>query len=147
MREERRRRQRRQALEQEFLALLDIPAAHRSAQQAARLNELVELDEAEAAAASSSSQPGRRKRKKKKKKKLPKTSSLKSGHSSSSSSWYVYSGGVMSSVACGFSILCIHWLLQHTDMVEYTCGAAVYAGSFCWLRCTSCCVSFDCRAC
>ena len=74
MKEERRRRQRRQALEQEFLALLDIPAAHRSAQQAARLNELMELDEAEAAAASSSSQPRRRKRKKK----LPKTSSLKS---------------------------------------------------------------------
>ena len=45
--EERRRRQRRQALEQEFLALLDIPAARRSAQQAARLSELVELDEAE----------------------------------------------------------------------------------------------------
>ena len=60
--EERRRRQGRQALEQEFLALLDIPAARRSAQQAARLSELVELDEAEGAAASSSSQLERRKR-------------------------------------------------------------------------------------
>ena len=80
VKEERRKRQRRQALEQqEFLALLNIPAAHRSTQQAARLNDLMELDEAEAAAASSSSQPGRRKRKKKRKKKLPKTSSLKSG--------------------------------------------------------------------
>ena len=128
VKEERRRRQRRQALEQEFLALLNIPAAHRSAQQAVRLNELVELDEAEAAAASSSSQQGRRKRKKKRKKKLPKTSSLKSGHSSSSSSWYVYSGGVMSSVACGFSILGIHWLLQHSANTVLDCAYSWYSG-------------------
>ena len=33
----------------------------------------------------------------------------------------------------------------YSDKVENTCGAAVIAGWFCWLRHTSCCVSFDCR--
>ena len=44
-----------QALGQEFLSLLDIHAAPRLAQQDARVNALVELEEAEDAAASSSS--------------------------------------------------------------------------------------------
>ena len=62
----------------------------------------------------------KRKRKKRRKRKTPKTSSSravrtqKSGHSSTSSSWYVYSGGVMGSVACGSSILLgMYWLPQY----------------------------------
>ena len=116
--------------------------------------------------------PGRKRKKRRRKRKTPKTSSSraartrKSGHSSTSSSvlavWNDHSGGVMGSVACGSSILLgMLWLPQHsansvlqlvlwgegryiyTDMVENTRGAAVHAGWFCWLRCTSC----DCAMC
>ena len=63
----------------------------------------------------------KRKRKKRRKRKTHKTSSSRavrtqnSGHFSTSSSWCDYSGGVMSSVACGSSILLgMYWLLQHS---------------------------------
>ena len=114
--------------------------------------------------------------KKRRKKKTPKTSSSRavrtqeSGHSSTSFSWYVYSGGVMSSVACGSSILLgMYWLLQHSANSVLDCAYSWSSGVkvatfiwtrwktrvvlpsmlavFGWLRCTSCCVSFDCRAC
>ena len=74
----------------------------------------------------------KRKRKKRRKRETPKTSSSravrtqKSGHSSVSSSWYVYSGGVMSSVACGSSILLgMYWLLQHSANSVLDCA-------YCW---------------
>ena len=34
-----------------------------------------------------------------------------------------------------------------SDKVENTCGTAVNACWFCWSRCTSCCVSYDCAMC
>ena len=74
----------------------------------------------------------KRKRKKRRKRKTPKTSSSpavrtqKSGHSSTSSSWYVYSGGVMSSVVCGSSILLgMYWLPQHSANSALDCA-------YCW---------------
>ena len=72
-------------------------------------------------------------RKKKRKRKTPKTSSSraartrKSGHSSTSSSvlavWNDHSCGVMSSVACGSSILLgMLWLLQHSANSVLDCA-------------------------
>ena len=71
----------------------------------------------------------KRKRKKRRKRKTPKTSSSRavrtqnSGYSSTGPSWYDYSGGVMSSVARGSSILLgIHWLLQHSANSVWDCA-------------------------
>ena len=76
VKEERRELQRRQALRQELVALLDLPEQRRSAQQESRINDVLQLvRDAEAAAASSSSQPGRRKRKKRRKRTTRRTSS------------------------------------------------------------------------
>ena len=64
--------------EEAAMALLDIPAESRSAQQVSKISALVEIldrDGAEAAAASSSSHLGRRKRMRRRKSKAPKTSS------------------------------------------------------------------------
>ena len=74
VKEEQSKRQRRQALRQELVALLDPPV--RSAQLESRINAILEIlwGDAEAAAASSSSQPGRRKGKKKRRRRTRRTS-------------------------------------------------------------------------
>ena len=71
-------------------------------------------------------------KRKRKKRRTPKTSSSRairtqnSGHFSTSSSWYDYSGGVMSSVSCGSSILLdMYWLLQHSANSVLDCA-------YCW---------------
>ena len=93
------------------------------------------MKEKEKATRSSASSAPKRTRKKRKKKKTPKTSSSravrtqKSGHSSTSSSWYVYSGGVMSSVAFGSSILLgIYRLLQHSAITVLDCAYSLSYG-------------------
>ena len=102
-----------------------------------------EEKEKEKATRSSASSAPKRTRKKRKKKKTPKTSSSravrtqKSGHSSTSSSWYVYSGGVMSSVAFGSSILLgICRLLQHSAISVLDCAYSwtygVKVATFIW---------------
>ena len=107
-----------------------------------------EKEKEKATRSSASSAPKRtRKKRKKKKKKTPKTSSSravrtqKSGHFSTSSSWYVNSGGVMSSVAFGSSILLgIHRLLQHSAIsvldcaYSWSCGVKVAAFIWTWWR-------------
>ena len=85
----------------------------------------------------------KRKKKKRRKKKTPITSSSRafrtqnSGHSSTSSSWYVYSGGVMSSVACRSSVLLgMCWLPQHSanSVLDraYSMSYGVKLASFMW---------------
>ena len=126
-------------------------------------------EEKETAARSSASSAPKRTRKKTRKKRTRKTSSSravrtqKSGHSSTSSSWYVYSGDVMSSVACGSSFLLgLYWLLQHSAIsgldCAYSWSCRVKVATFIRTRwrtrevlpsmlagfATLCCVSIDC---
>ena len=84
-----------------------------------------EEKEKEKASRSSASSAPKRTRKKRRKKRTSETSSSravrtqKSGHSS----WDVYSGGVMSSVACGSSILLgMYWLPQHSANSVLDCA-------------------------
>ena len=124
---------RRKAVTDEMHALLDIspltPAQRR--REVWLIRELDVID-----AAKPPSLPKRRKRKKKRKKKTPKTSSSRairaqnSGHSSTSSSWIVFSGGVMSLVACGSSVLGMYWLLQHSAHSVLDCAYSWSYGVF-----------------
>ena len=111
----------------ELRTLLAVPAPRRTAEQ----------EERSRACRAVLAAAHKRKKKKRRKKKLPKASSSrslparaartrKSGHSSTSSSWYVYSGGVMSSVACESSFLLgMYWLLQHSANSVLDCA-------YCW---------------
>ena len=110
----------------ELRTLLAVPAPRRTAEQEERSRACRAVLAAH-----------KRKKKKRRKKKLPKVSSSRSlparaartrisGYSSTSSSWYVYSGGAMSSVASESSFLLgMYWLLQHSANSVLDCA-------YCW---------------
>ena len=110
----------------ELRTLLAVPAPRRTAEQ----------EERSRACRAVLAAAHKRKKKKRRKKKLPKASlpsraarSWISGHSSTSSSWYVYSGGVMCSVACESSFLLgMYWLLQHSANSVLDCAYCLSFG-------------------
>ena len=110
----------------ELRTLLAVPAPRRTAEQ----------EERSRACRAVLAAAHKRKKKKRRKKKLPKVSSSRSlparaartrtsGYSSTSSSWYVYSGGVMSSVACESSFLLgMYWLPPHSANFILDCACS-----------------------
>ena len=118
-----------------------------------------------------SSSAGTRRKKKRRKRKTPKTSSFRAARTRKfyvlfrsgrmerllwrchefggvwvfDSSWYALASAAQRQFCIGLClqlVLCGEGGCIYTDMVENTRGA-VNAGWVCWLRCTSCCISFD----